>query len=101
MWIRKKFGGRTTRIAVVLLCGCLGQIGCSHDDVPELRASAFPVEVNGKTVVEMDQQFGAGKPLAFNSLPAPFKKTVSGRNGTFHQWKKTDGPTTTTIYAEI
>ena len=36
-------------------------------------------------------------PVPFNSL----KKSVSGRNGTFHQWKKKDGPTTTTIYAEI
>ena len=71
------------------------------DDVPELRASAFPVEVDGKTVAEMDQQFGAGKSIAFNALPAPFQKTVSGRNGTFRQWKKTDGPTTTTVYAEI
>jgi hypothetical protein len=97
----KKSSGAATRVAVALLCGCLVQIGCSHDDVPELRASAFPVEVDGKTVAEMDQQFGADKPIAFNALPAPFQKTVSGRNGTFRQWKKTDGPTTTTVYAEI
>src|ERR1700693_2743617 len=101
MRIRKKSGGNRTRIAVALVCGCLGQIGASHADVPELRASAFPVEVNGKTVAEMNQQFGAGRPIAFSSLPARFRKTVSGKNGTFRQWKKTDGPTTTTIYAEI
>jgi|SRR5580704_2399780 hypothetical protein len=93
--------GKASQIAVALLCGCLIQIGCSHDDVPELRASAFPVEVNGNTVAEMDQQFGAGKSIAFNALPAPFQKTVSGRNGTYRQWKKTDGPTTTIVYAEI
>jgi len=97
---RHKFG-RKAVIAVALLCGCIVQVGCSHTDVEELRVDAKGVEVVGKTVEEMDKQFGAGKSIDFDSLPPPFKLAVSTKDGTFRQWSKKDGTTSTTVYAEI
>ncbi len=85
-------------LRLALLGGCLMAVGCSRDaTVVRLDSGG---DVVGKTVEEMDRQFGAGKPIDFDSLPAAFKPVVT-KGGTFRQWSKSEGSTTTTVYAEI
>jgi major membrane immunogen (membrane-anchored lipoprotein) len=85
-----------TTVTVVLALG-----GCSPKIETVTTHHLVRVE-SGMTIPEVDHEIGApGEAVEFNALPKAFQQTVSGNDGAYRKWTKTDDKSITTVFAEI
>jgi hypothetical protein len=93
---RNSTGLLATAVAVLLVLE-----GCSPKVRTVTTQNIVTVE-SGMTIQEVDREIGSpGDAVEFNALPKVFQQKVSGKDGMYRKWTKTDDKSTITVFAEI
>jgi major membrane immunogen (membrane-anchored lipoprotein) len=86
-----------TTIAVLL--AILG--GCSSGIKTVVTDNTVKVDP-GMTIAEVDREVGSpGEAVEFDALPNVFQQKVSGKDGRYRKWTKTNDRAKITVFAEI